>query len=96
MQLKLKVVPGASRSEISGWLGDTLKLRVAAPPEKGKANKAVEALLCEALGHSAGAVRIVSGHGSPRKTAEIEGLSTEDVRRCLDRILKENERDSTL
>jgi uncharacterized protein (TIGR00251 family) len=83
-RISLKVVPGAATSGIAGWLGATLKVRVAAPPEKGRANDAVEALMAEALGVPIRAVRIVSGHGSPRKTLEVEGLSDEALRRRLD------------
>jgi uncharacterized protein (TIGR00251 family) len=82
LRLAVKVVPGARRDQIAGWLGDALKLRVAAPPEQGRANAAVEALLTAALGLKRGQVRIVAGHGSPRKTVEIDGLdrSTLDAR----------------
>ena len=83
IQLKIKVVPGASTTGVAGWLGDALKLRIAEPPEKGKANRAVEALIAEALGRPPGAVRIVSGQRSPRKTVEIDGVSMSDVRRLL-------------
>jgi uncharacterized protein (TIGR00251 family) len=79
-RLELKVVPGASRTGIAGWLGETLKVRVAAPPERGKANAAVEALLADALGVPSRALRIVAGHGSARKVLEIDGLSQDDVR----------------
>ena len=47
MELEVKVVPGASRSEVTGWLGDSLKIRVAAPPERGKANAAVVRMYLE-------------------------------------------------
>jgi uncharacterized protein (TIGR00251 family) len=78
-RLKIKVLPGASSSGIAGWLGDTLKVRVSAPPEKGKANAAVEALLAKALDLPDGAVRIASGQSSPRKVVEIDGLSHAEI-----------------
>jgi uncharacterized protein len=58
-KLKVKVVPGASRTDIAGWLGDSLKVRVSEPPEKGRANAAVEALLCKAMNLPSGSVRVV-------------------------------------
>ena len=79
----MKVVPGSSRSCLAGWLGDTLKLRVAAPPERGKANAAVEALLDAALALPSGSARVVAGQSSPRKTIEIAGLTDAEVRERL-------------
>jgi uncharacterized protein (TIGR00251 family) len=84
-QLAIKVVPGASRNGIAGWLGDALKVRVAAPPERGKANAAVEQLLAEAIGIAAESVRIVAGATSARKTVEITGVSLDEVRARLAR-----------
>ena len=72
MRLELKVVPKSSRDRIDGWMGDRLKVRVTAAPERGRANAAVEALLAEALGLPASAVRVVGGAASPRKTVEID------------------------
>jgi uncharacterized protein (TIGR00251 family) len=83
VKLPIKVVAGSSRSGIAGWLGDTLRVRVTAPAERGKANAAVEDLLRKALGFPGGGVRIVSGSSSPRKTVEIVGLSESEVRRKL-------------
>lgn len=83
VKLPIKVVPGSSRSGIAGWLGDTLRVRVTAPPERGKANAAVEDLLREVLGLSAGQAKIVAGGSSPRKLVEIVGLSETEVRRRL-------------
>lgn len=79
-RLSVKVVPGASKTEISGWLGDELKIRVSKPPEKGKANREVEVLICSALKIPAGAARIVRGKASSRKVLEIEGLTRTDIR----------------
>jgi len=83
VRLALKVVPGASRDAVAGWLGDTLKVRVTAPPERGKANAAVVRLLASALGASRDDVRIVSGATSPQKVVEIAGLTREVIRARL-------------
>ena len=83
VKLPIKVVAGSSQNRIAGWLGGTLRVRVTAPAERGKANAAVEELLREALGFSGGGVRIVSGSSSPRKIVEIVGLSESEVRRKL-------------
>jgi uncharacterized protein (TIGR00251 family) len=82
-RLKVKVVPGSSRSEISGWLGDMLKVRVAAQPEKGKANSAVMALLAERLGLSKNKLKVISGKTSQQKVIEVRGLSISQVKRKL-------------
>jgi uncharacterized protein YggU (UPF0235/DUF167 family) len=74
-RLRLKVVPGSSRTEIVGWLGERLKIRVAAAPEGGKANAAIEAYLVRVLNTPRNGVRIVAGHGSAYKTVEVQGLS---------------------
>jgi uncharacterized protein (TIGR00251 family) len=79
VKLRVKVVPSSSRNCIAGWLGDTLKVRVIAPPEGGRANAAVESTVAEALGLSKDAAHIVSGRASPRKVLEISGLSEADV-----------------
>jgi len=71
IEIDLKVVPGAARSEVVGPLGERLKVRVAAPPEGGRANRAVVELLREWLG--ADVVEIVAGHGSPKKTVRVRG-----------------------
>jgi uncharacterized protein len=77
------VVPGASRDEVVGWLGADLKVRVAAPPEGGKANAAVVALVAAALALPKGGVRIAAGAASPRKVLEIEGLTDAEIRERL-------------
>lgn len=79
IKLSVKVVPGSSRNSVDGWLGDTLKVRVTAPPERGKANVAVEQLLARTLGISKSRVHVVSGHGSTRKVMELSDLSEPEV-----------------
>ena len=75
--LRVKVVPGAKRDEIVGRLGDRLKIRVSAPPEGGKANAAVCALVAQALGIDARGVTVSQGTTSPLKTLTIEGCGQE-------------------
>ncbi|HET6341695.1 MAG TPA: DUF167 domain-containing protein [Gemmatimonadota bacterium] len=82
-RLLLKVATGSSAAGIQGWLGDALKVRVTAAPERGKANAAVLEILAGTLGLPREAIRIVSGHGSSRKVVEIEGMSEMEVRRLL-------------
>lgn len=75
MTLRVKVTPRSASSEIVGKLDDgTLKVKIAAPPEKGKANQALCALLADRYRVPRGAVTIVSGHGSPLKLVKIDGL----------------------
>lgn len=82
-RLSLRVVPGASRPGLAGPLGDRLKIRVAAPPREGRANREVRAVLAEALGVPVRAVEIVRGHGSRDKEARVEGLAAVEARRRL-------------
>lgn len=72
--LRVKVVPGAKRDEVVGPLGDRLKIRVSAPPEDGKANRAVCELVARRLGVRESAVRVASGHANAHKTLEVDGV----------------------
>lgn len=81
--LHVKVVPGASRDRIAGPLGDRLKIQVTAPPEGGKANKAVCALLATVLGVAPRNVTIAAGHGQAVKTVKIAGVTTTAVTSAL-------------
>lgn len=78
-RLPIKAVPGSSRTGVAGWLGDTLKVRVAAAPERGKANAALVRVVAEALGLRREDVQLVSGHTSARKVMEIRGLTEAQV-----------------
>jgi uncharacterized protein (TIGR00251 family) len=75
----VKAVPGASRSEIVGRLGAALKIRVAAPPEGGKANREILELLAGRLGLPAASVTLVSGAASSAKVVELRGITAEQA-----------------
>ncbi len=82
----VKAVPGSSRDEVAGVLGDRLKVRVSAAAEGGKANKAICAVIARALskGGVAGAVvEIVSGYGSMEKRARVRGIAPERLAELL-------------
>ncbi len=76
-------MPGASREQIAGPLGDRLKIRVSAPPEGGRANKAVCQLIARALGVKPKQVSIESGRSSARKTIRVENCDVATVEKRL-------------
>jgi len=73
-RLNLRVSPAAARSAVVGRHAAGWKVRVAAPPEDGKANDAVIRLLAETLALSVRDVRIVSGGSSRDKTVALAGM----------------------
>ncbi len=83
VEINVKVVPGASRDRIVGVLGDAVKIQVAAPREKGKANKSVCILLAKAVGAANREVAVVRGYGSARKVVGVMGVTVEAVRAAL-------------
>ena len=83
VRLRVRVSPGARRSEVVGRLGDAWKLRVRSAPERGRANDEVAALLARTLRLAARDVRIVSGHTSRDKLVELDRLTIEDAERRL-------------
>jgi uncharacterized protein len=74
VEVDVWVVPGASRDAVDGSHGDALKVRVAAPADKGRANDAVARLLSDHFGVPATLVR---GPTSRRKTFLLPGLLSE-------------------
>lgn len=83
LQFGVKVVPGASRDRIVGLYGDALKVQVSAPPEGGKANARLVAVLSAALGVPERAVAVVAGASNPRKTVAVVGLTASVLRERL-------------
>lgn len=75
--------PGASRSELVGRHGDGWRVRIAAPPERGRANEALCKLLAAALSVPLGSVRIVGGQGGRAKVVEIDDLEPAEIGRRL-------------
>ena len=86
IEVRVHVVPGAGRSEIVGRHGDALKVRVAAPPEDGKANRAVVDLLAKALLIRSSEITLVAGtrgHSKRLRVAAGTGAEVEDRLRAF-------------
>jgi len=77
------VSPGARRAHVVGRHGDAWKVRVAAPPEGGRANAAVVRLVAETLSLPRDAVTLVSGHGARDKIIELAGLDQTEIEQRL-------------
>ena len=85
MKIRVKVVPSASREDHE-WLDKEnclLKIRVKAPPEKGKANMAVEKYLARILGLAKSDVSISGGHTSALKTVAIANSNSSHLEKVL-------------
>jgi hypothetical protein len=83
VRFAVHVQPRASRSEITGVHGDSMKVRLEAPPVEGAANAALIELLADALGVSRRNVQIVGGQRSRSKVVEVLGVGAESVRRLV-------------
>jgi uncharacterized protein (TIGR00251 family) len=69
------VQPRASRVKLGPVHDNRLKVAVTAPPVDGEANAAVIDAIAKALGVSRGAVEVVAGASSRRKTVRVTGVT---------------------
>ena len=81
--LAVKAIPNAPRSEVVGWLGDALKVKVHAPPLEGRANEALCEFLADTLDLPRRSVTVVRGDTSRQKIIRIAGLTMEAVKARL-------------
>src|SRR4051812_33591933 len=84
--LHVKVIPNSSRTQIAGLLGKppiALKIKVAQPPEDGRANRAVIELLAETLGIPQSQITLLSGQTRPQKTFQLAGITLESANSML-------------
>jgi uncharacterized protein (TIGR00251 family) len=83
--LSVRIQPRASKNEIISREGGGLKIRLTAPPVDGAANEALIRFLADTLSVPKSQVGIVSGQTSRDKIIRIDGLSSEDVERLLNK-----------
>ena len=81
--LSLRVQPRASRNAVVGWTGDTLNIRLTAPPVEGAANAACLAFLADLLDLPQSQLVILRGERSRNKVLRIIGLTQDEIRARL-------------
>ena len=89
IKIAVQIYPGASKNEVTGLINDVLRIRIAAPPVKGKANKELIDYLSHLLGVSKDKLDILKGHTSRNKLISIDGLSKVSV---LEKLLSDTTR----
>jgi uncharacterized protein YggU (UPF0235/DUF167 family) len=82
-RLKLHVTPGAREDALAGWQGDSLRVKVRARPEKGRANDALLRFLAGHLKLPPSRLALVRGATSRDKLVDVEGLSEDELRARL-------------
>ena len=87
--LRLTVVPGAQRTQVVGLYGDRLKIRLAAPPEKGAANQELIAFLARILELPKSSFKLTQGAQSRSKVVTVSGLSP-DLEERLQHLVSES------
>lgn len=86
MILVIKVIPNAHKNAVDGFMGETLKVRVKSPPDKGKANDELLDFLSTVFSIPKSRLSIISGHSSRLKKIKIEGLSTSEFEKMYSRL----------
>ncbi len=81
--------PGARRDAVLGERGGMLRIAVASPPDRGRANAAIQSVLAECLNCKSAQISLLSGATSRRKRFLIAGIAEEEMVRKLDVLLRE-------
>jgi uncharacterized protein len=82
-KVPVKVLPGSSKNEIMGLQNGVWRIKIAAPADKGKANKELIDFLSEVMDVKKVDLAILKGLTSHNKVIAVEGLSPEDISRKL-------------
>jgi len=82
-----RVSPGARTTCCAGAYGDRIKVRIAAPPEDNRANRALVEALAKWLDEPIEAITVRSGHSSKDKVLCFKGLNPGELERELARLI---------
>ena len=88
--LPVRAQPGSRKSEVRGQQDGALKVAVTQIAERGKANKAVAALLAKQLGLRKSQLELLAGETSPLKKFLVRGVSLEQLHAAIDAVIREH------
>ena len=83
VKIPLRVSPNASRNEMVSFTDGVLRVKVSAPPSKGKANRELITFLSRLLRVGKDSINVIKGHTTRNKVVAIDGLSREEVMKRL-------------
>lgn len=82
-KISIKIHPNAARNEVVSFIEGVLRVRISAPPVKGKANKELIAFFSRLLHTRKDAISIIKGHTNKKKLVIIDGLSKDTILNLL-------------
>lgn len=83
IEIEVRVIPRAGRSELAGERDGRLLVRLSAPPVEGAANEALIELFARLFHRPRRSVRIVAGEKSRAKRVAVDGVSEAEAKRLL-------------
>ncbi len=91
-QLNVRISPGAKKNAVTGTWLDAVRISIAAPPRKGKANKALCAFCARLFDIPRKKVQIVRGEKSRDKTLLLEEQDPAKIRSLLADVIGDEPR----
>lgn len=77
--IPVRVYPSSARNEVVGFSDGVWRVKVSAPPVRGKANRELITYLSKVMGVGRSSLSIVKGHTSRNKVLAVDGLTQEEI-----------------
>jgi uncharacterized protein (TIGR00251 family) len=81
--IRIKLSPRSSKSQIMGMEGEFYKVKVNSPPVDGEANKELISLISKKLRIPKGSIEIIAGKTSRMKVVRVSGVDEQSVSRLM-------------
>lgn len=88
VRLRIRAVPGSRREGVIGLHGESLRVAVHAPADRGRANEALVGVLASGLGLDRRDVEVLSGRSGRDKIVSVKGIDEAAVRSRIERLLR--------